>query len=332
MRKEADELHRQQMAARKLNLYQNDPKESPRKRAASKEYYKKHTQEKKVSAKKLYQESPEKKKEAMAAYNEKHKEAINKSMRNQYYQSCSKSGLNLWTEFMCHVCENTFVTKKALDYHVEHSHMDNHSPMTCQICENKFVHKQSLERHTKEVHGGVKHTCDKCPAAFTRHTELEKHINEGWHYLNFYCKQCKKTLVFKHLGGLINHVIVKQSVGEVHSGGETWKEYKSGILVTCKSQVESTQLKEGKHVLCMPRKEKVEAAKQRERKKEEIINEGLQLANSNAEFPRVNFEFEYKKHEDDGRRKCKWCYDHYPYSSEQCAYRKPDTGWHLQRE
>ena len=127
-------------------------------------------------------------------------------------------------------------------------------------------------------------------------------------------------------------MIVKQSVGEVHSGGETWKEYKSGILVTCKSQVESTQLKEGKHVLCMPRKEKVEAAKQRERKKEEIINEGLQLANSNAEFPRVNFEFEYKKHEDDGRRKCKWCYDHYPYSSEQCAYRKPDTGWHLQRE
>ena len=129
----------------------------------------------------------------MAAYNEKHKEAINKSMQNQYYQSCSKYP---WTEFMCHVCENTFVTKKALDYHVEHSHMDNHSPMTCQICENKFVHKQSLERHTKEVHGGVKHTCDKCPAAFTRHTELEKHINEGWHYLNFYCKQCKKTLVF----------------------------------------------------------------------------------------------------------------------------------------
>ena len=332
MRKEADELHRQQMAARKLYQYQNDPNESPRKRAASMEYYMKHTQEKKASAKKLYQESPEKKKEAMAAYNEKHKEAINKSMRNQYYQSCSKSGLNLWTEFMCQVCENTFVTKKALDYHVEHSHMDNHSPMTCQICENKFVHKQSLERHTKEVHGGVKHICVKCPAAFTRHTELEKHINEGWHYLNFYCKQCKKTLVFKHLGGLINHVIVKQSVGEVHSGGETWKEYKSGILVTCKSQVESTQLKEGKHVLCMPRKEKVEAAKQRERKKEEIINEGLQLANSNAEFPRVNFEFEYKKHEDDGRRKCKWCYDHYPYSSEQCAYRKPDTGWHLQRE
>ena len=40
-------------------------------------------------------------------------------------------------------------------------------------------------------------------------------------------------------------------------------------------------------------------------KKEEIINEGLQIAIGNPEAPKVKLEFEYKKHEDDGRRKCK---------------------------
>merc|ERR1712008_265668 len=93
------------------------------------------------------------------------------------------------------------------------------------------------------------------------------------------CKQCNKNLVFKQLGGLIEHVIVKQSEGEEECGGKKWKMYKSGILVTCKSRgAVSTQLKEGEHVLCMPRKDKVRAAKERALKKEEIINEGLQKA------------------------------------------------------
>lgn len=328
MRNEAEILHREQMAARKRDLYQNDPNESPRKRAASKEYYKKHSSEKKAAAKRLYHESPEKKKESMAAYNEKHKEDINGAMHEKHLQSQDWT----WTEFECHDCKKYFMTQKSLNVHMKHDHADNQQPWTCQICDKDIGYKSSLDRHMKEVHGEEKYHCEKCPAAFTRHGELQKHIEEGWHYLTYQCKQCDKKLTFKTLRGLIEHTIVKQSEGEfTGSSGTKWKVYKSGILVTCKSQVESTQLKEGEEVLCMPRKDKVKAAKERIIKKEEIINEGLQLAMGNSDAPKVKLELIYKKHEDDGRRKCKWCWEHTPYCHEFCEYRKPNESWVLQK-
>ena len=52
---------------RKKQRYHNEPGESPRKRAASKEYYTKHTPEKRAS---------------MRAYNEDHREEINQAMRD----------------------------------------------------------------------------------------------------------------------------------------------------------------------------------------------------------------------------------------------------------
>ena len=328
MRQGADKLHREQMAARKLYLYQNDPNESSKKRSASKEYYKKHTEDMKASARKLYQESPEKKKEAMAAYNEKHKGDINESMLDHYYESRSRYS---WTEFMCPVCKFKLSTKKSLDYHTQHVHENNYPSVTCQMCEKKFSNRQSLDRHMKEVHGEEKHNCKKCPASFTRRADLEKHIDEGWHYLSYYCKQCSKTLVFKSLGGLIEHTIVKQSREErVASDGAKYEICKSGIMVTCKTQVKSTQLKEGQDVMRLTRKDKVKAAKRRHKKKEEIINEGLQLAMGISDAPKVKLEMKYKKHEDDGRRKCKWCYEHMPYANEYCEYRLPNNSWQLE--
>ena len=219
-----------------------------------------------------------------------------------------------------------------MEYHIENIHEGSHPSLTCQICDKNIGYK-SLERHMKEVHGEEKFQCEKCPAAFTRNSELEKHIREGWHYLTYYCKQCQKTLVFKHLGGLIEHVIVKQSEGEQEFDGTKWKIYKSGIMVTCKSQVQSIQLEEGEHVLCMPRNKQVEAAKKRAMKKEEIINVGLQLpCNWDQEAAQVKLEFEYKKHQDDGTRKCKWCSEHLPFSKEYCPSRKPGYNWQLQGE
>ena len=91
------------------------------------------------------------------------------------------------------------------------------------------------------------------------------------------------------MGGSIEHVIVKQSESEEKfyyaDKNAAWRLKKSGILLTCKSHVESSQLKEGEHVLDIPWKDKVKAAKERAMKKEEIINEGLQLAYGNPEAP-----------------------------------------------
>ena len=347
LRAEATRLHKEQMASRNRELYHNDPdasqrkraaskeyykkhtpekkaaskeyykKHTPEKKAASKEYYKKHTPEKKAASKKLYLESPEKKKEAMTAYNENHREEINFAMQELYVQSTAKS----WTEFACPVCfdpekEHGYLSKKSLDRHMEHAHTENQKTWTCQICDKAMDYKESLDRHMKEVHGGVKHSCDQCPASFSRKRDFVKHQDSDWHYLRYHCPVCFKDLVFKNLGGLIEHIIVKRSEGEEELDGHKWKIYKSGILLDCKSRDGSIQLEDGEHILCMPRKEQVEAEQKRLKEKEGIINGGLSLSR------RVKLEFIREKHEENFKKShCKWCEKRIPFSDEYCSVR-----------
>ena len=117
---EAKALHKKQMAARNRDRYQNDPDESPRKRAASKQ---------------LYNECPEKKKEAM----------------QKHYQNSQFENV---TDFLCHLCTKGFFTKKTRDIHIEQIHLGNLQPVICQICDKTFDYKQNLDRHMREVHGG----------------------------------------------------------------------------------------------------------------------------------------------------------------------------------
>ena len=90
--------------------------------------------------------------------------------------------------------------------------------------------------------------------------------------------------------------------------------------------MKSTQLEEGEHVLCMPRKDKAEAAKRRALKKEEIINEGLKLASGNPEAPQVELEIVKEKHEENFKKDhCKWCEERIPFSDECCSIRFSST-------
>ena len=94
------------------------------------------------------------------------------------------------------------------------------------------------------------------------------------------------------------------------------------MLVTCKSQVESTQLEEVDPSLYMTRSRKVEAEMKRALKKEEIINEGLQLG------LQVKLEFVHKKHEENcDKTRCKWCSEYVPFSKEYCPDRLPGYRW-----
>ena len=326
MRKEAERLTKERKAQRGRDRYHNDPNESPKKRAAAKEQYKQHTPEKRAT---------------MALYNERHREKINDAMREQYQNDPEKKKEKSATYYAtrskygsqeCPQCDGVFFTPKDMKRHIDHTHSVE-NVITCQICDKQIKFEESLERHMREVHGGEKHRCEKCPAAFSCHSDLKEHIREGWHYLSYDCKQCSKTIVFKSLKGLIQHTIVKQSEGEhIGASGTKWKIYKSGILVTCKSHVESTQLKEGENVLCMKRKDKVKAAKERAMKKEELINEGLLLAAGNLEAPKVKFEMIREKHEVNFYKdRCKWCEEKIPFSDEYCSVRFSDA-WKLHRE
>ena len=319
--------HREEINANMRKNYKFSAKKMEKKKAMT-AYNEEHRKEINAAMKTNYKDAEKKeaKKKAMTAYDEQHREARYLARREKLLsEGCS-------AEFECPICEKKFWYKKSIYKHLEHFHSDTLPSFRCQICDKNFGYKDNLETHMKEVHGGVKYSCDKCPAAFARNMNLVSHINRGWHYLSFFCKQCQKTLVFKHLVGLIEHVIVKQSVGEAEFEGIKYKKYQSGILVTCKSHVKSTQLKEGEHVLCMPKKDKVIAENERVMKKEEIINDGLKSVMGNPEAPQVKLEFELKKHEDDGRRKCKWCFEHMPYSTEFCSCRYPGHNWQLQRD
>ena len=60
----------------------------------------------------------------------------------------------------------------------------------------------------------------------------KKNIEADWHYLEFACGICSKNLVFKHLSGLIQHLIVKRP--EEKYGEGTIYVKKSGISLTCR--------------------------------------------------------------------------------------------------
>ena len=317
---EAKKLHKEQMAARNRDRYHNDKDESPRKRA---------------SVKQQYHESPQKKRESMAAYNEKHRPDINKAMMKNYHENPEKKqekskyyyetkskyvpGLQYGGKEECSQCDGIFYGPRDMKRHVDNVHLKK-NVVACQICDKDYQCKQSLERHMTEVHGGEKHKCEKCPAAFCRASDLQYHTKHGLHYLSYHCRLCKKTFVFQTLGGLIEHTIVKQSEEEHVGSNGTWRIMKSGILLTCKSHMESKQLKEGKDVSRLTWKDKAKAKKERAMKKEEIINEGLQLAYGNLIAPKVKVDIKQDKHEKDVKKdQCKWCEERAPYSDEFCS-------------
>ena len=321
MRKEAEKLTKEKKAHRSRERYQNDPNESPKKRAAAKLYYEQHTPEKRAT---------------MALYYEKNREKINDAKREQYQRDPEKKQAkrDYYDEIRspspnqkCPECDRIFCLKGDLKRHLDHAHSEENF-VTCQICDMKFGYKQNVKRHMTEIHGEERHQCEKCPATFSRFSTLQEHIREDWHYLSYDCRQCSKTIVFKSLKGLIEHMIVKQSEGEFRG----IKIRKSGIVVTCKSQVESTQLKEGEDVLFMERKDKVKAAKDRAMKKEEIINEGLQSASGNLVAPKVELEIIKEKHKENSKKDhCKWCEARVPFSEEYCSNRFHDA-WKLHIE
>ena len=341
MRKEAEILTKERKAQRSRERYQIDPDEAAKKRDASQKYYKQHTPEKRAAAKEYYKQHTPEKKATMAQYYERHKEKINSAKREQY-QSDPEKKLDKSEYYyetpshhvlqQCLECDKGFFTRGEMKRHIDHAHSEENFA-TCQICDKQFRYKQNIERHMKEVHSGERHKCEKCPATFSRGTDLQEHIKQDWHYLSYNCRQCSKTIVFKSLKGLIQHTIVKQSEGEqIGADGTKWKIYKSGILVTCKSKVESTQLKDGEHVLCMERKEKAKAAKERFMKKEEIINEGLQSAAGNLGAPKVKLVIEKDEHEkNDQKDRCYWCKEKVPFFEKHCSIRFHD-GWKLLRD
>ena len=128
---------------------------------------------------------------------------------------------------------------------------------------------------------------------------------------------------------MVEHLEVKQTEVKKDNEGHTWKSYKSGITVTCKSSHRSIQVEEGKEVQGMPRKDKVMADQKRKKEKEKMINVGLSAAYGGHETHYVKVEFTKKVHEENSyKTNCKWCEEKVPFSDKFCTIRF-GTIWHL---
>ena len=107
--------------------------------------------------------------------------------------------------------------------------------------------------------------------------------------------------------------------------------------LTCKSQLDNTQLEEGEEPPLGHGKkhEQIVAYKKCFRKKEEIINAGLKRAYWEADKPRVKLEFVAISEHDvkEGSGHCKYCRDKVPLQDNHCKWRAEhltkrwDIGW-----
>ena len=322
MREEAKKLTKERKAQRSRDRYRID---SPQKRAAAAEYYKDHTPEKRATMEKYNREHKAEISEAMKKNYHEDQEKKKKAMKNYYTLKRSYTTPLHEGDIECPICEKHFFTQKDMKRHIDHIHSDEEKSFTCQVCDKQLHYKEDLDRHMREVHGGEKHKCAKCPASFVRNSELQKHIEKNCHYLSFYCDQCKKNIVFKHFGGLINHVIVKQSESKRHfpAGskfeGQTYTVKKTGIVVTCKSCPGSTELEEGREN--WRKQEKIEADEKRIRKKEDLINTGLKSAHGSYEKPNVRLSFDTTHKEDEEKGLCKYCQKKSPFEHDDCRGR-----------
>ena len=339
LKRESDEVNKLVDIKRKYQRYHSSTEESQRKKAAVSKYREEHQNEIRLAKKESYKKKVAQKQCESLSQNEICSDEPDEEIEDTQMATTKDS------DNKCEICEKTFVLKRVKDRHMEHVHSDAPNKSVCDICDKAFDYKDNLNRHMREVHDGEKHKCETCPATFKRSSDLRNHEETGEHYLSYYCGICSKELVFKHFAGMINHVIAKQSEEVkissdfVSAAGKRegyFKNIKSGILLTCKSRVGSTQVEEGHWVFMMGKAAKLDAHKKRMRKKAEIINGGLKEAQGSKEKTNVtvNFIKNTKHFQEEGQSNCKYCRDTSPFKDDECKGRdKYDfrTIWTLER-
>lgn len=84
-----------------------------------------------------------------------------------------KTSVKSNNEFICPVCEKTFVNKRNLDFHSKKITCSKE----CAVCGKTFSSTSVARRHSITVHGTASgHECDRCNKTFKLYYRLMEHI------------------------------------------------------------------------------------------------------------------------------------------------------------
>lgn len=140
----------------------------------------------------------------------------------------NKPDISLLKQYMCHTCDNAYLTKRKLRDHNRYKHGElsscNHCIKTfsskkklechvqtvhdkvirfkCSQCEKGFISSFALKRHNM-THVGTNETCQHCHVTFLSSRGLGKHISQSHKDKVFFCKDCNK--VFKNRKAKTSH-------------------------------------------------------------------------------------------------------------------------------
>ena len=151
---EAKAVQKEQMAVRNRDRYHNDPNESRRKKAASKEYYRKRIKE---------------------------KESTNQKSHDEIHDTAEPPNLpKIPVRIVCDVCEKVFAYRNNLSRHMKEIHGEN--KYECLECCEEFSRICNLKRHIERGKHTFKVVCNYCDDSFFFKTDEEAKRKMMQHY------------------------------------------------------------------------------------------------------------------------------------------------------
>ena len=119
-------------------------------------------------------------------------------------------------EFRCGVCNESFIAKSELSFHIQNHHPEEVATIRCNICQIKFSSERDLNGHLVKLHKPTYNTCYLCPSYFTRSEKYILHmykdhftaVEKEW----FQCSDC--GIYFLDKKHLSRHIMRCQNSGE----------------------------------------------------------------------------------------------------------------------
>ena len=145
-------------------------------------------------------------------------------------------------KFNCTMCEKSYMSKTAVDYHVDVTHTSQRQEFKCELCDKTFTHDKNVKRHLL-THTSPKeiHVCTFCQSIFLRKDYLKIHIKKFHVFVEYdvdmaeqfkqdsktyKCKICEEVFIGEEANmELVSHIASKCKKGRRFPCDECTKDF-----------------------------------------------------------------------------------------------------------